>query len=125
MEDTRNLVLRVFGLCDERFRPAVEIIVQRDLHIAADHTFYFDRSQAGQFDRRVNYPRRHTFKIESRRDRLKVRVLVDNSVAELFINDGEYTMSEQFFPEKPFQILKIEPPASDLKIWKLKNIWSR
>ena len=54
-----------------------------------------------------------------------MRVLVDNSVAELFINDGEYTMSEQFFPETPFQILKIEPAASDLQIWRLESIWAR
>jgi fructan beta-fructosidase len=94
-------------------------------YIAADHTFYFDRSQAGAFDRRVNFPRRHSFKIESRQERLKVRVLVDNSVAELFINDGEYTMSEQFFPEQPFQILKIEPAANDLQIWRLESIWAR
>lgn len=93
--------------------------------VAADQTFYFDRSKAGQFDRRVNYPRRHSFKIETQEQRLKVRVLVDNSVAELFINDGEYTMSEQFFPEAPFQNLKMEPLANDLKIWRLENIWSR
>ena len=73
----------------------------------------------------MNFSRRHSFKIESRQERLKVRVLVDNSVAELFINDGEYTMSEQFFPEQPFQILKIEPAASDLQIWRLESIWAR
>jgi fructan beta-fructosidase len=88
-------------------------------------TFYFDRSQAGQFDRRINYPKYHSFKVESQGNHLKVRVLIDNSVAELFINGGEYTMSEQFFPEKPFQIMQMEPLVSDLKIWKLENIWDR
>lgn len=86
-------------------------------------TFYFDRSHAGRFDRRINYPKYHSFKIESREEHLKIRVLVDHSMAEIFINKGEFTMSEQFFPEKPFQTIQMDPLASDLKIWKLENIW--
>ena len=86
-------------------------------------SFYFDRSQAGQFDIKIKYPKYHSFKIESQEKQLKIRVLVDHSMAELFINDGEYTMSEQFFPEKPYQTMQMEPLASDLSIWKLQNIW--
>ena len=86
-------------------------------------SFYFDRSQAGQFDRKVKFPGYHSFKIESQEKHLKIRVLVDHSMAELFINDGEYTMSEQFFPEKPYQKMQMIPLASDLEIWKLRNIW--
>ncbi len=45
----------------------------------------------------------------------KVRILVDSSVAEIYINEGEYVFTTMYYPENDF--ISISCPDSKIKLW--------
>ena len=40
-----------------------------------------------------------TLQLNPASNKIKVRILVDKSVLEIFVNDGEYVFTEQVFPK--------------------------
>ncbi len=58
-----------------------------------------------------------------------VRILMDQSSMELFINDGQYVMTEQIFPSKPYTSLVIENTGQkvlefkDLSVSPVEKVW--
>jgi len=55
---------------------------------------------------------------------IKIRVIVDQSIVEVFINDGEAALTEQFF----FNSKEIKIKSTGVKIediYLLKSIWKR
>lgn len=50
----------------------------------------------------------------------KVRILVDSSVAEIYINDGEYAFTTMYYPEKDF--ISIDCPDSRITFWSMNKM---
>ena len=55
-----------------------------------------DRSHSGLDE---SIPARRTIKVSDRRGRLSLRIILDKWSAEIFINDGEQTMSLTFYTD--------------------------
>lgn len=60
---------------------------------------------------------------------LRFSIFLDRSSIEVFVNDGQYAMTDQLFPSKPYTNLVIENLSTseiqikDLKISSMKSIW--
>jgi fructan beta-fructosidase len=58
---------------------------------------------------------------------LKLRIFIDQSIVEVFANDGELVLSEQIFPEAKELTVKTysnnEKTVFKMQAWELKSIW--
>ncbi|MCY8235349.1 glycoside hydrolase family 32 protein [Priestia endophytica] len=93
--DVADLTLGKFGLA---FRDGnnehVDIIYDK-----TTQEFIFDRSQSGFTELGEVFTRQQKIKVEPREGKIKLDILVDNSTIEIFINDGEYVLSNLIFPQ--------------------------
>ena len=88
-----------------------------------------DRSKSGKIDFSASFAESiHVLPIVSTNRETDVRIILDRSSIELFIDEGRYVMTEQFFTNAPFSELvlrsKEETEINDLKINKISNIWN-
>ena len=88
-----------------------------------------DRSKSGKMDFSASFAESiHVLPIVATNRETDVRIILDRSSIELFIDDGRYVMTEQFFPTETFSELvlrsKEETELNDLKINKISNIWN-
>ncbi|QLG45786.1 glycoside hydrolase family 32 protein [Costertonia aggregata] len=94
-------------------------------------TFVLDRRTSGKIDFHEDFasgvqtmPMNNLGQAE-----FEVRILMDASSIEVFINEGQYVMTAQVFPNKAFNMLDIENNASgtiilnDFEISKVASIW--
>ncbi len=54
---------------------------------------------------------------------------MDWSSTEVFVNDGEVVMTPLFFPDKPYEDVRIyskggEITLKEAKIWELNSVWN-
>ena len=60
--------------------------------------------------------------------RLTIKIFFDQSIAEVFINDGEAVMTAQVFPEKENQPLTIfssnGAAIPSIRVWNVQSIWT-
>ena len=86
--------------------------------------FYIDRGQSGLVDFNANYKKSsfQTMNIGSW-DKLSLNIILDASSVEIFVNDGEYVMTTQVFPQTDFTRFQIEQPAEvDVNNFNLNKI---
>ena len=62
-----------------------------------------------------NFPGKYKAKVDFEKEYLNLRLILDVSQSELFINDGELVFSNLIFPEEPYQ-LKLFTEGGDLEI---------
>ena len=62
-----------------------------------------------------NFPGKYKAKVDFEKEYLNLRLILDVSQSELFINDGELVFSNLIFPEEPYQ-LKLFAEGGDLEI---------
>lgn len=62
-------------------------------------TFSVDRRQSGDTSFSNVFASVETLQLNPVNNKIKVRVLVDKSILEIFVNDGEYVFTEQVFPK--------------------------
>ena len=84
-----------------------------------------DRSKSGEGVsgvRYANFPLREE-------ETVSLRIFIDHSSVEVFLNDGELVMSARIYPDPSSTKVKligreesIEIPL--INVWKLKNIWN-
>lgn len=55
-------------------------------------------------------------------DLKNIRILVDTSCIEIFINDGEMVMTTRFYPEKEYHRLSVTAPQGELRLWEMDNM---
>jgi fructan beta-fructosidase len=94
---------------------------------AVHREVYVDRTRSGEVSFSRDFPGRHSGKVEQKAS-VKLRVFVDRSSIEVFVNDGERVLSERIYP----------PPGSDgielyakgtgarvvsLTMWELDSAW--
>ena len=93
--------------------------------------FLIDRKSAGRIDFKESFAEKiqqmpiANLPVEG----YEVRLLLDWSSLEVFINKGEYVMTVQLFPSKPFDRFEVEnarPEAlvlKDFQMGSVKSIW--
>lgn len=101
--------------------------------VAYDRRFsgvYVDRTKSGNVGFHDAFPGRHTAPARIINGELELRIFVDRSTIEVFINSGEAVISDRVFPSDGS--VSIEAFVGDesakfsmLKLHKLKSIWPR
>jgi sucrose-6-phosphate hydrolase SacC (GH32 family) len=82
------------------------------------------RSRATAFHK--DYPGRHSGAIRLRDGKVKMRVLFDRSVLEVFANDGETSITDRVYPTQPLD--RLEPlsagaASTSARFWPLRSTW--
>ncbi|MBT1063144.1 glycoside hydrolase family 32 protein [Bowmanella sp. Y26] len=87
--------------------------------------FYIDRSQAGRADFSEVFASRHRAPLTISDNALSIRLFLDHSAVEVFVNDGQLSMTERFFPTRPYTSLSISGRAElkQKQSYKLASIW--
>ena len=94
-------------------------------------TFLLDRVASGKTDFQADFGSKiHQMPIEHlpKKD-YEVRILMDWSSVEVFINEGQYVMTAQIFPNKPYTMLNILNPSkskivlNNLQVNRAETIW--
>ena len=62
-------------------------------------TISLDRTRSGDTGFNKAFAGIETVQINTATEKIKVRILIDKSLVELFINDGEYVITDQVFPK--------------------------
>lgn len=89
----------------------------------------FDRSSSGKTGFGEAFADKvHTAPYGSRKAMVDVRMILDRSSVELFIDDGRYVMTELFFPNQAFGEMLLssysDAVLEDLKINTVSNTWN-
>ncbi|MEQ9298232.1 MAG: glycoside hydrolase family 32 protein [Cyclobacteriaceae bacterium] len=99
------------------------------VHLSYDKTnaeFSVDRGSSGVVGFEEGFAKIHTAPYQVIENEMQLRIMLDWSSIETFVDGGMLTMTEQVFPEKPFDQLIITSSgklgiSSDVS--KLKSIW--
>lgn len=100
------------------------------LHINPDkEEISFDRRQSGQTNFSEKFANKiHTLPYKVTDKITDLRIILDRSSVEIFIDQGRYVITEQLFPNGPYQRLSIlsDTPINinTLNINQLKSIWT-
>lgn len=79
--------------------------------------FFIDRSKTGNIDFSTKFaPAASEMKCGGELENLRVFVVLDKTSIEVFYNDGEYVMTEIFFPNQPFTQFSVESEDDDILI---------
>jgi fructan beta-fructosidase len=97
----------------------------------ADGKITFDRTASGVTDFAANFALgpQTMFVPNLPEDEVEFRILLDKSSIELFVNKGQYVMTNQIFPRDSFTILEVKNLSTDslrlnsLSENKVKRIW--
>ncbi len=93
----------------------------------ASNQYYVDRTASGKVDFQKDFAGRHTAPRFSNKPSIHMTLVIDHASIELFADDGLTVMTEIFFPNRPYNHIKLQSPANML--WKkiactsLKSIW--
>ncbi|WP_188699128.1 glycoside hydrolase family 32 protein [Bowmanella pacifica] len=90
-----------------------------------DGQFYIDRSQAGRSDFSDTFAARHLAPLTLSDKSLSLRLFLDQSAVEVFVNDGQLSMTERVFPTRPYTAVHISGNATLIRKqgYKLTSIW--
>ena len=76
-----------------------EVDMQYDMK---EKKFSMDRRKSGEVSFNENFPMLTWTAIESGKDELKLRLFVDKSSVEAFVDGGRFVMTNQVFPSEPY-----------------------
>ena len=91
---------------------------------AASGSLLFDRTKSGNVAFSHWFPSIEKAPVSLKDGKLKIRILVDKCVAEVFVNDGEVTLTDLVFPEEKDGTIELfskggESVFRSLKIWEI------
>lgn len=86
-------------------------------------SFFFDRSASGKTDFHADFGNVQQMPLEGIQFQ-SLRIFIDRSSIEVFVNGGERVMTELVFPNKPYTQLRLEGFPGDQKIHYLSRIWN-
>jgi sucrose-6-phosphate hydrolase SacC (GH32 family) len=93
----------------------------------AKSRYELDRSNSGITDFFDGFTILQTAPMPSKAAELDVRVLIDRSSVEVFVNGGETVMTALVFPETPYEQLALVTPDRvriDAAAYRVPSIWS-
>lgn len=92
--------------------------------------FVLDRTKSGKVDFQEDFASIQMMPVENLPEAAyEVRIIIDHSSVEVFLNKGQYVMTSQIFPNEKYTDLTIENLGeseinlSDLEINQVKRIW--
>ncbi len=88
----------------------------------SDSSLTVDRTKAGDSSFNSEFAATHSASTEALECR-RLKVFLDDSSVEVFINDGELVMTELVFPNEPYSQLTINGTITDGELYQLKPIW--
>jgi fructan beta-fructosidase len=88
----------------------------------------FDRTRSGKVDFHKKFPGAATAPVRLTNGRLKLRLFVDTSSVEVFVNDGETALTSLILPTAgdrrlDLRVTKGELRNASLRAWKLESAW--
>lgn len=87
----------------------------------------FQRNQSGKIDFHPDFPGEERAPAELIGGKLKLRVFIDHSIVEVFINDGESVITNQVFPtESPsgIEVFSLNGKSeTKVSAWIMKSVW--
>ncbi|WP_422005464.1 glycoside hydrolase family 32 protein [Roseivirga pacifica] len=95
----------------------------------AREQFFSDRTASGKIDFEERFAKNlHPSPYSTNADDLKLTIYIDKSSVEVFINDGEFVMTNLVFPNEDFNQAAIFMTGGDITVkslnnTKLKSIW--
>ena len=85
-------------------------------------SFYTNRNESGKVDFNEKFTNTEPQKVQiGNLDTLKVKLFIDKSSVEIFLNDGNYAMTNLVYPETPWQTLNIVTNEDS----RIKNVKTR
>ena len=97
---------------------------------AAKEIFYIDRSKAGSTAFNENFKQLSRFEkfISLKAKKLQLHIFYDNSIVEIFVNDGEAVFTSQLFSAEKNNGIELfntgnKTKFSNLQFWKMKTVW--
>jgi sucrose-6-phosphate hydrolase SacC (GH32 family) len=88
---------------------------------------YVDRTRSGNVSFHSNFPSVDRAPVKLQNGKLSLHVFVDNSIVEVFINDGEQVITDQIFPTSSEyslqQFTEGGTAEADMRVWKIKSVW--
>ena len=96
----------------------------------ATQTLYMDRSKTSSQSFNAEFKKQNRFatKLALKNGRIRLHVFFDNSIVEVFANEGEVVMTMQIFPEKNDNGIQLfssngATQCINFKAWPLKTTW--
>ncbi len=97
---------------------------------AAKQLFYVDRSKTGNTSFNENFKKLSRFEqsIALKNKKLQLHIYFDNSIVEIFINDGEAVFTAQVFTDATHNSIELfntvsKSKFSNMNFWQIKTIW--
>ena len=97
---------------------------------AAAQKLYIDRSKIANSNFNNNFKSASRFEtsLAPKKNKLKLQVFFDNSIVEVFANDGEAVLTAQIFPGKEQQGIKLFSQSGsttffDVHAWEMRSAW--
>jgi fructan beta-fructosidase len=97
---------------------------------ATTEVFYIDRSRVTNTAFNESFKKLHRFEknIPLKNKKIRLKVFFDNSIAEVFVNDGETVFTTQFFPkenELGIELFSLNKKSRwyNFKLWELQSVW--
>ncbi|HTE09973.1 MAG TPA: glycoside hydrolase family 32 protein, partial [Chitinophagaceae bacterium] len=97
---------------------------------AAKQELYIDRSNTAQqsFNKNFEKLKRYQTTLVLKNKTLKLHVFFDNSIVEVFANDGEAVLTAQFFSDKEDKGITVfseggKSKIAGLQLWPIKSVW--
>ncbi len=91
-----------------------------------DHILFLDRRKSGNVNFNPDFASIEEVNVIPVDGKIKLHIFIDQSIIEVFANDGDATIADYAFPEKADY--KIETYSKGgkspvFKLWKLKSVW--
>lgn len=97
---------------------------------ATKQVFYIDRSKSGNIGFNENFKKllRSEKYIPLKNKKIRVHIYFDNSIVEIFVNDGEAVFTAQIFPEENDNAIELfstggKSQYSGINFWEMKSAW--
>ncbi|MYK12345.1 MAG: hypothetical protein F4041_22270 [Acidobacteriia bacterium] len=95
---------------------------------AAPEEVYIDRSKSGRVDFHESFAGRHSARLEPVEGQVRLRILLDRSVVEVFAGEGEVAITDRVFPSPSSTGLSLFEEGGSARVvsldaWQLKSVW--
>ena len=88
---------------------------------------FVDRRQSRASPFHKDYPGRQAAPVRWKNDSIALQVLLDESVLEVFANDGESVITERVYPTKPLDRIELLPESRAAsvraRVWEMRSVW--
>lgn len=95
----------------------------------ATKQIFIDRTNAGKSDFSTKFAKKHTAPFNESKE-LTVKALIDNASIEIFVNGGEISLTDLFFPNEDFTKIELYSKGGKAELtagtlYPLKSMWKK